>query len=146
VEIRSHTLNGKKSRPGEGILLVKKAIFVTRQVSFNKEVPMGKILCIDENQLILQLSKEELSDNGYEILPAKDGKDGVWKYENEQIFPPWEAKAWDTKSPNLKLLKEKEREVSQKRKNQPDLEELSNAISNFADAMIIALRNLATHI
>jgi DNA-binding response OmpR family regulator len=43
-----------------------------------------KILCIDDDLSLLQLYKEELSEAGYQVVLAKDGKEGLSKFEKEK--------------------------------------------------------------
>jgi DNA-binding response OmpR family regulator len=43
-----------------------------------------KILCIDDDLSLLQLYKEELSEAGYQVVVAKDGKEGLSKFEKEK--------------------------------------------------------------
>lgn len=45
---------------------------------------MEKILCIDDDLSLLQLYKEELSEAGYQVVLAKDGKEGLSKFEKEK--------------------------------------------------------------
>ena len=45
---------------------------------------MEKILCVDDNLSILQLYKEEFSEDGYEVILATDGKQALMKYETER--------------------------------------------------------------
>lgn len=45
---------------------------------------MGKILCIDDDQSLLLLYQEELSEEGYKVVVAKDGKEALAKFEKEK--------------------------------------------------------------
>jgi CheY-like chemotaxis protein len=42
---------------------------------------MGKILCVDDDPSILDLYYEEFSDNGYEVLLARNGQEALEKYQ-----------------------------------------------------------------
>lgn len=44
---------------------------------------MEKILCVDDNLSILQLYKEEFSEDGYEVIVAADGKQAMMEYQKE---------------------------------------------------------------
>jgi DNA-binding response OmpR family regulator len=43
-----------------------------------------KILCIDDDLSLLRLYQEELSEAGYQVVLAKDGKEGLSKFEKEK--------------------------------------------------------------
>jgi DNA-binding response OmpR family regulator len=43
-----------------------------------------KILCIDDDLSLLRLYQEELSEEGYQVVLAKDGKEGLAKFEKEK--------------------------------------------------------------
>jgi DNA-binding response OmpR family regulator len=43
-----------------------------------------KILCIDDDLSLLRLYQEELSEEGYHVVLAKDGKEGLAKFEKEK--------------------------------------------------------------
>lgn len=45
---------------------------------------MEKILCVDDNLSILQLYKEEFSEDGYEVIVAADGKKAMMEYQKER--------------------------------------------------------------
>ncbi len=45
---------------------------------------MEKILCIDDDLSLLRLYQEELSEAGYQVVLAKDGKEGLSKFEKEK--------------------------------------------------------------
>jgi CheY-like chemotaxis protein len=42
---------------------------------------MAKILCVDDDQSILDLYYEEFSDDGYEVLLARNGQEALEKYQ-----------------------------------------------------------------
>ena len=44
---------------------------------------MEKVLCVDDSLSILRLYREELSEEGYKIILAKDGQEGLVKFGNE---------------------------------------------------------------
>jgi len=44
---------------------------------------MGKILLVDDNPMLLLLYEEELSEEGYEVLSARNGKEALEKYDRE---------------------------------------------------------------
>lgn len=44
---------------------------------------MEKILCVDGDQSLLELYKEELSEDGYEVILAANGKEALIKYHME---------------------------------------------------------------
>ena len=119
---------------------------------------MEKVLCIDDDLSLLRLYQEELSDEGYKVVLAKDGKEGLAKFEKEKPqvvimdirmpvmdgiealtailgkdrlipvilntaypqykdnFMTWGAEAYVIKSSDLTELKQKIREVLDKRK------------------------------
>ncbi|MBU1206275.1 MAG: response regulator, partial [Proteobacteria bacterium] len=43
-----------------------------------------KILCIDDDQSLILLYQEELSEEGYKVVVAKDGKEALAKFEKEK--------------------------------------------------------------
>lgn len=45
---------------------------------------MEKILCIDDDQSLILLYQEELSEEGYKVVVAKDGKEALAKFEKEK--------------------------------------------------------------
>jgi len=45
---------------------------------------MKKILCVDDDLSLLCLYQEELSEEGYEVILAQDGKQAVEKFEDEK--------------------------------------------------------------
>jgi DNA-binding response OmpR family regulator len=49
-----------------------------------KEEAVEKILCIDDDLSLLRLYQEELSEEGYQVVLAKDGKEGLAKFEKEK--------------------------------------------------------------
>ncbi len=115
-----------------------------------------KILVVDDDEGLRSLYEEELGDEGYEIVTAKDGKEALLKLEKEkpdliildivmpqmdgmealgrilrkdrtirvilhtshpayqEDFMSWAADAFIVKSPDLKHLKEKIRELLEK--------------------------------
>ncbi len=119
---------------------------------------MQKILCVDDDRSVLQLYYEELTDEGYKVILAKDGKEALSKYSKEkpdlvvmdirmpgmdglnvltailgkdrqasviintaypqhrENFMSWGAEAYVIKSSDLTELKQKVREVLEKRK------------------------------
>ena len=44
---------------------------------------MGKILCVDDDSSLLLLYQEELSEEGYEVIVARNGKEALEKYDRE---------------------------------------------------------------
>ncbi len=125
---------------------------------------MKKILCVDDDPGLLRLYQEELSEEGYEVIMAKDGKEAMEKFmeqkpqavvldirmpimdgieslnailnKDRQIavifntafpqyrenFMTWAAEAYVVKSSDLTELKQKIREVLEKRKNWRNLD------------------------
>jgi len=119
---------------------------------------MEKILCVDDDDGLLHLYQEELSEEGYKVILAKEGKEALKKFEkesphvvvldirmplmdgietltamlgkNRQIpvilntaypqykenFMTWGAETYVVKSSDLTELKQKIREVLDKRK------------------------------
>jgi len=45
---------------------------------------MKKILCVDDDLSLLCLYQEELSEEGYEVILAQDGKQAVEKFDDEK--------------------------------------------------------------
>jgi DNA-binding response OmpR family regulator len=45
---------------------------------------METILCVDDDQSLLQLYYEELTDEGYKVILAKEGKEALAKYSKEK--------------------------------------------------------------
>jgi DNA-binding response OmpR family regulator len=45
---------------------------------------MIKILCVDDDLALLRLYRDELAEEGYEIISAKDGKEAVKKFPEER--------------------------------------------------------------
>ena len=118
---------------------------------------MKKILCVDDDPSLLCLYQVELSDEGYEVILAQDGKQAMEKFEEEkpqaiimdirmpamdgietmnailgrdrqipvilntafpeykQNYMTWGAEAYIIKSSDLSELKQKIREVLEKR-------------------------------
>jgi two-component system, response regulator, stage 0 sporulation protein F len=44
---------------------------------------MEKILCVDDDLSLLRLYQDELSEDGYKVILAKDGKEALKKFEKE---------------------------------------------------------------
>ena len=44
---------------------------------------MVKILCVDDDLSLLSLYQEELSEEGYEVIVARNGKEALEKYDQE---------------------------------------------------------------
>ncbi len=42
---------------------------------------MAKILCVDDDLSLLRLYYDELSEEGYEVVLAKDGKEAISKFD-----------------------------------------------------------------
>ncbi len=121
---------------------------------------MEKVLCVDDDLSLLRLYQDELSEEGYKVILAKDGKEALAKFEKEkphvvvmdirmpvmdgietltammgkdrQIpvilntaypqyrdnFMTWGAEVYVIKSSDLTELKQKIREILDKRKKQ----------------------------
>jgi DNA-binding response OmpR family regulator len=121
---------------------------------------MEKVLCVDDDLSLLRLYQEELTEEGYKVILAKDGKEALAKFEKEKPqvvvmdirmpvmdgietltvmmgkdrqvpvilntaypqyrdnFMTWGAEAYVIKSSDLTELKQKIREVINKRKKQ----------------------------
>ena len=119
---------------------------------------MDKILCVDDDPSLLYLYNEELSEEGYEVVMAKNGKEALAQFEKEkpqvvvldirlpvmdgietlnallgkdrqaevilntsypqhkENFMTWGAAAYVVKSSDLEELKQKIREVLEKRR------------------------------
>ncbi|MGD0624485.1 MAG: response regulator [Thermodesulfobacteriota bacterium] len=119
---------------------------------------MEKVLCVDDDLSLLRLYQEELTEEGYKVILAKDGKEALKKLEKEsphvvvmdirmpvmdgietltamlgkdrqipvilntaypqyrENFMTWGAEAYVIKSSDLTELKQKIREVLDKRK------------------------------
>jgi DNA-binding response OmpR family regulator len=119
---------------------------------------MEKVLCVDDDLSLLRLYQEELTEEGYKVILAKDGKEALKKFEKEspnvvvmdirmplmdgietltamlgkdrqvpvilntaypqyrENFMTWGAEAYVIKSSDLSELKQKIREVLDKRK------------------------------
>jgi CheY-like chemotaxis protein len=119
---------------------------------------MEKVLCVDDDLSLLRLYQEELTEEGYRVILAKDGKEALKKFEKEsphvvvmdirmpvmdgietltamlgkdrqipvilntaypqyqENFMTWGAEAYVIKSSDLTELKQKIREVLNKRK------------------------------
>jgi DNA-binding response OmpR family regulator len=121
---------------------------------------MPKILCVDDDATLLLLYQQELSEEGYQVILAKDGKEALSKFvkekpdlvvldirmpvmdgiealgamlgKNRQVpvilntafpqykenFMTWGAEAYVLKSGDLMELKQKIREILDRRKKQ----------------------------
>lgn len=121
---------------------------------------MEKVLCVDDDLSLLRLYQDELSEEGYKVILAKDGKEALAKFEKEKPqvvvmdirmpvmdgiealaammgkdrqvpvilntaypqyrdnFMTWGAEAYVIKSSDLTELKQKIREILNKRKKQ----------------------------
>jgi DNA-binding response OmpR family regulator len=44
---------------------------------------MEKVLCVDDDPSLLQLYEEELAEEGYKVILAKDGREALKKFEKE---------------------------------------------------------------
>lgn len=119
---------------------------------------MEKVLCVDDDLSLLRLYEEELTEEGYHVVLAKDGKEAIAKFEKEnpqvvvmdirmpvmdgiealtnllgkdrqvpvilntaypqyrENFMTWGAEAYVIKSSDLTELKQKIREVLDRRK------------------------------
>ena len=44
---------------------------------------MKKVLCVDDDPSLLCLYHDELTEEGYKVILAKDGQEAVMKYEKE---------------------------------------------------------------
>jgi CheY-like chemotaxis protein len=119
---------------------------------------MEKVLCVDDDLSLLRLYQDELTEEGYDVVLAKDGKEALTKFENEspqvvvmdirmpvmdgiealtnllgkdrqipvilntaypqykENFMTWGAEAYVVKSSDLTELKQKIREVLDRRK------------------------------
>jgi CheY-like chemotaxis protein len=122
---------------------------------------MEKVLCVDDDLSLLRLYEEELAEEGYEVVLAKDGKEAIARFEKEspqvvvmdirmpvmdgiealtnllgrdrqvpvilntaypqyrENFMTWGAEAYVIKSSDLTELKQKIREVLDRRKKTP---------------------------
>jgi DNA-binding response OmpR family regulator len=49
-----------------------------------KRRAMEKILCVDDDLGLLRLYYDELSEEGYEVIMAKDGKEALSKFDKEK--------------------------------------------------------------
>ena len=46
---------------------------------------MKKVLCVDDDPNILELYKDELSEEGYHVILASNGKEALRKFESEKF-------------------------------------------------------------
>ena len=44
---------------------------------------MEKVLCVDDDLSLLRLYEDELTEEGYKVVLAKDGKEAIAKFEKE---------------------------------------------------------------
>ncbi len=44
---------------------------------------MEKVLCVDDDANLLRLYEEELTEEGYRVIVAKDGREAIKKFEKE---------------------------------------------------------------
>jgi len=44
---------------------------------------MEKVLCVDDDANLLRLYEEELTEEGYKVVVAKDGREAIKKFEKE---------------------------------------------------------------
>lgn len=44
---------------------------------------MEKVLCVDDDLSLLRLYQDELTEEGYKVILAKDGKEALAKFEKE---------------------------------------------------------------
>ena len=119
---------------------------------------MEKVLCVDDDRSLLRLYQDELTEEGYKVILARDGKEALAKFEKEnpqvvimdirmpvmdgietltvmlgkdrqvpvilntaypqyrENFMTWGAEAYVIKSSDLTELKQKIREILDKRK------------------------------
>jgi DNA-binding response OmpR family regulator len=43
---------------------------------------MEKVLCVDDDLSLLRLYHDELTEEGYRVILAEDGKEALMKFEN----------------------------------------------------------------
>ena len=43
---------------------------------------MEKVLCVDDDLSLLRLYQDELSEEGYKVILAKDGKEALGKFDS----------------------------------------------------------------
>jgi CheY-like chemotaxis protein len=48
-----------------------------------KEGVMEKVLCVDDDPTLLLLYRDELSEEGYKVILARDGREALMKFEKE---------------------------------------------------------------
>jgi DNA-binding response OmpR family regulator len=93
---------------------------------------MEKVLCVDDDLGLLRLYYDELSEEGYEVILAKDGKEALTAMlgKDRQVpvilntaypqyrenFMTWGAEAYVLKSSDLTELKRKIKEALDRRK------------------------------
>ncbi len=52
---------------------------------------MEKVLCVDDDSSLLCLYQEELSEEGYKVLLAKDGKEALSRFMKVSVPQPARA-------------------------------------------------------
>ena len=58
----------------------------TSRVAFSeRSTPMETILCVDDDPNILELYKEELSEEGYRVILARNGKEALREFESAKF-------------------------------------------------------------
>ncbi len=45
---------------------------------------MEKVLCVDDDLSLLELYRDEFSEEGYQVILARDGKEALSKFEKEK--------------------------------------------------------------
>jgi len=75
---------------------------------------MAKILVVEDNEAQQFLYQEELNEEGYEVVLAKNGKEAYPEYRNQ--FIALLADAFVVKSSDLSLLKKTVKDLLEKKK------------------------------
>ena len=58
----------------------------TSRVAFSeRSTPMETILCVDDDPNLLRLYQDELSEEGYHVILARNGKEALRKFESEKF-------------------------------------------------------------
>jgi DNA-binding response OmpR family regulator len=58
----------------------------TSRVAFSERSTfMNKILCVDDDLNLLRLYQDELSEEGYRVILARNGKEALAKFESEDF-------------------------------------------------------------
>jgi CheY-like chemotaxis protein len=162
-KIRSQVLDGMKRKTMPAVepttsLQSKEEGFSRLRLKGRKKGVMEKVLCVDDDRTLLLLYRDELSEEGYKVILAKNGQEALMKFEKEspdvvvmdirmpvmdgiqtmtamlgknrkipiilntaysyyqENFMTWGAEAYVIKSSDLAELKQKIREVLEKRK------------------------------